>query len=222
MSRSVVLKGAPRCERCQLPPRWCICAGWRTVECPLAVDVLMHHMESYRPSSTGHLIQRTVQGARQHIYREERPLKESEVVRPDRELWVLHPLGEVMPMQVDPAKVQVLLIDGSWKQALEMSRSVGSWGRGVSLPMHGVSRYWLRAQQGPGQFSTIEALLFLLKALGLTAAHAQLEAQFELHVYAGLCARGRKSDAVRYLYDSPARAAFPELLAKLAQKRPLV
>jgi DTW domain-containing protein YfiP len=222
MARSVVLNGAPRCERCQLPPRWCICAGLQSMASPLAVDVLMHHMESYRPSSTGHLIQRTVQGARQHVYRQERLLARSEVVRPDRELWVLHPLGEDLPAEVDPARVQVLLIDGSWKQALEMTRSVRSWGRCVSLPMQGASRYWLRAQQGSGQFSTIEALLFLLKALGLTSAHAQLEAQFELHVYAGLCARGRKADAVRYLANSPARAAFPELLAQLAEKRPLV
>jgi DTW domain-containing protein YfiP len=188
----------------------------------LAVDVLMHHMESYRPSSTGHLIQRTVHGARQHVYRPERLLIRSEVARPDRELWVLHPLGDALPTPADPAHVQVLLIDGSWKQALEMTRAVGSWGRCVSLPMQGASRYWLRAQQGTGQFSTIETLLFLLKALGLTAAHAQLEAQFELQVYAGLCARGRKADAVRYLADSPARAAFPELLAQLAEKRPLV
>lgn len=222
MARSVVLNGAPRCERCQLPPRWCICAGLQSVESPLAVDVLMHPMESYRPSSTGHLIQRTVQGARQHVYRQGRLLTRGEVARPDRELWVLHPLGEALPTSADPARVQVLLIDGSWKQALEMNRSVGAWGRCVSLPIQGVSRYWLRAQQGAGQFSTIEALLFLLKALGLTAAHTQLEAQFELHVYAGLCARGRKADAVRYLADSPARTAFPELLAQLAEKRPLV
>jgi DTW domain-containing protein YfiP len=222
MARSVVLKGAPRCGRCQLPPRWCICAGLQSVECPLAVDVLMHHMESYRPSSTGHLIKRVMPGSRQHIYRQERMPARNEVARPDRELWVLHPLGEPMLVPANPTRLQVLLIDGSWKQALEMNRRVGSWGRCVSLPMPGASRYWLRAQQGAGQFSTIEALLFLLKALGLTAAHGQLEAQFELHVYAGLCARGRKADALRYLADSPARAAFPELLARLAEKRPLV
>lgn len=221
MARSVVLKGSPRCERCQLPPRWCICAGLHSVKCSLAVDVLMHHMEAYRPSSTGHFIKRVMPDSRQHIFRPERMPARHEVARPDRELWVLHPLGEALPPQADPARIQVLLIDGSWKQALEMTRSVRSWGRCVNLPMQGASRYWLRAQQGAGQFSTIEALLFLLKALGLTVEHAQLQAQFELQVYAGLCARGRKADAVQYLADSPARAAFPELLARLAEKRPL-
>jgi DTW domain-containing protein YfiP len=192
------------------------------VECPLAVDVLMHHMESYRPSSTGHLIKRVIPDSRQHIYRQDRMPPRPDVARPDRELWVLHPLGEPMPLLADPAQLQVVLIDGSWKQALEMNRRVGSWGRCVSLPMPGASRYWLRAQQGAGHCSTIEALLLLLKALGLTATHTQLAAQFELHVYAGLCARGRKADAVRYLADSPVRAAFPGLLARLAEKRPLL
>lgn len=222
MARSVVLKGAPRCEGCLLPPRWCICAGLRPVECPLAVDVLMHHMEAHRPSSTGHLIGRCVAGARLHFHRADRMPSRTEVARPGRELWILHPLGEPLPADAAPEQVQVLLIDGSWKQALEMVRAAGPWGRCVGLPMTGESRYWLRTQQGPGQFSTIEALLHLWQRLGLERAHAELRAQFELHVFASLCARGRKELAAEFLAGSPARTAFPELLAQLAEKRPRV
>lgn len=220
MARSVVLKGAPRCHSCQLPPRWCVCAGLRTVDCALQVDVLMHHMEAHRPSSTGHLIKRVMPQSGQHHYRVDRPLVVDDVARPDRELWILHPLGEPLPAGAAPEKVQVLLLDGSWKQALEMQRAVRTWGRRVSLPMTGESRYWLRAQQGEKQFSTIEALMFLLAALGLKAAEARLREQFELHVYAGLCARGNKTAAADFLAASPVRAAFPELLAQLAEKRP--
>jgi hypothetical protein len=61
--------------------------------------------------------------------------------------------------------------------------------------------------------------LFLLEAFGLSEEHAQLRIQFELHVYAGLRARGEKAVAERFLADSPARGAFPELLARLNQKR---
>ena len=222
MARSVVLKGAPRCRGCQLPPRWCVCAGLRTVDSALQVDVLMHHMEAHRPSSTGHLIKRVMPQTGQHQYRIDRPLTPAEVVKTGRELWILHPLGEPLPAGAAPEKVQVLLLDGSWKQALEMQRSVHSWGRPVSLPMIGESRYWLRAQQGAQQFSTIEALMFLLAALGLPEAGARLREQFELHVYAGLCARGKKAAAAEFLANSPARTAFPELIAKLAEKRPLV
>lgn len=218
MSRSVVLRQTPRCARCQLTPRWCICPGWRAIDVPLQVDVLLHHMESYRPSSTGHLIKRVMPASGQHVYRRERALAAREIVQPDRELWILHPEGESVPLDAEPAHLQVLLLDGTWVQATGMAQHVRSWGRRVRLPMSGESRYWLRAQSGVGRFSSVEALLFLLSALGLSEAHAGLQAQFELHVWASLCARGHKEKAAAYLANSPVRAAFPELLAQLAPR----
>ena len=77
----------------------------------------------------------------------------------------------------------------------------------------------LRDQPAAGHYSTVEALLFLLGRLGFEAEQAQLRLQFELHVYAGLRARGEKAAAERFLADSPVRAAFPELLAKLNLKQ---
>jgi DTW domain-containing protein YfiP len=156
----------------------------------------------------------------QHLYRRERPLQRADVVRPGKELWILHPLGEPLPTGAPPENLQVLLIDGSWRQALDMMRVVEPWGRRVSLPMAGESRYWLRAQHGEGRFSTLEALLFLLAALGCAETCAQLRLQFELHVYAGLCARGKKSEAADFLATSPVREGFPDVLAQLAEKRP--
>jgi len=219
MARSVVLNQSPRCGRCHLPPRWCICAGLRPVDCPVKVDVLMHHMEVWRPSSTGHLISRVIPTANLHLFRRERPLEPGTILVPGKTLWILHPLGEPLPAATAPADLQVLLLDGTWRQAGEMMRAVEPWGRRVALPMTGESRYWLRTQAGAGKFCTVEALLFLLAALGLEQAHAQLRLQFELHVYAGLCARGAKAKAAEYLADSPVRAAMPELLAELARHR---
>jgi DTW domain-containing protein len=116
MARSVVLAGTVRCERCQLPPRWCVCAGLGPVESALQVDVLMHSREQWRPSSTGKLIERVVTGARAHIYRREAPPERATVAAAGRELWVLHPLGESLATMTLPpaANVQVLLLDGSW------------------------------------------------------------------------------------------------------------
>jgi len=218
MGRSVVTRNSPRCERCQLPPRWCICGGFRAVDCPLKVDVLMHHMEAFRPSSTGHLIRRVVPTAGLHLYRRERPLDPTAIIQPGKTLWILHPLGEPLPVAA-PADLQVLLLDGTWRQAGEMMRAVEPWGRRVALPMTGASRYWLRTQAGEGKFCTIEALLFLLSALGLAEEHAQLRLQFELHVYAGLWARGAKAKAAEYLAESPLRTAMPGLIHELTRHR---
>ncbi len=214
MARSVVLKGTPRCERCQLAPRWCICPELATLTSPLRVDVLMHHMESYRPSSTGHVIKRIIPDSGLHLFRPETPFNPETIAVRGRELWILHPNGEPMPPAPDPTALQILLLDANWVQSNFMLRSVEKQGRKISLPMQGESRYWLRTQKGDGHFSTIEALLFLFAALGLKNEHAALRLQFELHVYAGLCSRGHKLDAESYLASSPVRAAFPELIAR--------
>ena len=100
-----------------------------------------------------------------------------------------------------------------------MMRAVEPWGRRVALPMTGESRYWLRSQAGEGKFCTVEALMFLLAALGVEKAHAQLRLQFELHVYAGLCARGAKARAAEYLAGSPVRTSLPGLVEELARHR---
>lgn len=200
-----------------MPPRWCICEAFQAVETALGVDVLMDHVEQWRPSSTGMLIQRVVPGSRQHAFRRGVPLDPATVRRPGRELWVLHPRGDPMPADVTPADVQVLLLDGAWREAAVMWRKVDGWGRKVCLPMSGVSRYWLRAQSSDGRFSTIEALAFLLGALGDDAARTRLLLQFELHVFAGLLARGKMTDADRYLEGSPLQTAWPDLARRLRE-----
>ena len=221
MSRSVVLHPTLRCTRCQQIPRWCVCEGLRSVDCPVAVDVLMHSREYFRPSSTGHLVQRVVGGARTHVWRHDAAPALEQVVRPGKQLWVLHPLGEAMPSDVAPEQLQLLLLDGSWGEAADMKKDVEGWGRRVSLPMTGKSRYWLRTQQGERQFSTAEALLFVLAALGLHAEHAALSLQLELHVYAGLCTRGQSVMAADFLATSPLRQALPEVIARMhPQTRP--
>jgi DTW domain-containing protein YfiP len=194
----------------------------------LEIDVLIHHREFWRPTSTGRLINRVIPASRSHVFRHDLPLVEAEIRRPGREFWILHPLGEPLPAPTALAKgktaagmpAQVLLLDGSWREAARMMHGVKPWGRLISLPMKGPSRYLLRGQQGAENYSTAEALLFLLDALGLKAEHAALRLQFELHVYAGLRARGEKTAAETFLVNSPLREALPELLAELNRRRP--
>ena len=222
MPRSVVFEGLPRCEGCRYPHRWCICEGFRPVECALQVDVLIHHREFWRPTSTGRLINRVMPSSRGHVFRHDLPLQRATIVRPDRALWILHPGGEPLAaaeVATSPSDLQVLLLDGSWREAARMRQGVERWGRLVSLPLTGPSRYRLRDQQGERKYSTVEALLGLLEILGLAQTQAELRLQFELHVYAGLRARGEKAAAEAFLADSPAREAFPELLEKLNARR---
>jgi hypothetical protein len=177
----------------------------------------MHQGEMVRPTSTGHLIQRLVPAAGLHLFRPAEARPHEELSRPGHTAWVLHPFGDGLPHEA-PDPLQVVLIDGTWKQASTMVRAVGGWGRKVRLPMAGASRYWLRSQQGEGRFSTIEALLFLLEAAGRPDEARRLRVAFELQVYAGLSVRGDRPRRDAYLATSTVRPALEEILARREQQ----
>jgi len=222
MARSVVLQTTKRCDRCRFTPRWCICAAFEAITSPLQVDVLLHHREVHRPTSTGRLINRLMPASRHHVFRANHQLDRAAIVAPDRELWILHPRGEPVPADAQPARLQVLLLDGSWREAARMAQTVTGWGRLVRLPEAGASRYHLRQQEHAGNYSTAESLLFLFAALGLTEEEAKLRRQFELHVYAGLRTRGAKAQAAAFLAESALLQHFPDLIAQLEVRRPAV
>lgn len=220
MTRSVVLNATARCARCSLTPRWCLCAAHADIQAPFDLALLTHKREMFRPSSTGNLITRLFPAAQRHVWYPEKPLTRAQVVAPDREVWVLHPNGLPAPVTARPEGVQVLMLDGSWSESAGMARTVSSWGKLVQLPLSGSSRFWLRAKQEGGRYSTAEALLFLLEVFGLKEQGAALRAQFELHVYANLRARGNADLAAEFLQDSVIGSALPEFLAQLQARRP--
>lgn len=165
----------------------------------------MHGKEAHKPSSTGHVVTRCVAGARTHLYNGTETDDLSSLLRPGCQPLVLHPRGEPFAPAMLREKSQIILIDGTWKQSVGMLRAVESSALKISLPMHGESRFWLRAQSETGHFSTMEALLFLIAQSGLEREHQVLTLQFELHVYTGLLSRGRKDFADKFLETSSVR-----------------
>jgi len=196
------------------------------------VHVLIHRQEQAKPSSTGKLIARVVEGATCHVYeRLNCSIAPSSLsphaIAADRELWVFHPHGE--PLSSSTAGLigqsrlpQILLLDGTWRQAREMLRSVEGMGRCVRLPDPGPSRYWLREYDAPAHVSTAEALMGVFGLVGDAAAESRLRLHFELHVYASLLARGRREMAERYLGDSPLTTEIPDFVDRLMTGRPSV
>ncbi len=232
MGRSVVRAGAARCPRCSLPPRWCVCDAWPPVETQLSVHVLIHRHEQHRPSSTGKMIARAVGGAVSHTFQRETRHDAATGVNaasldPDRDVWILHPSGAPMPAAGESADAmrrsdtQILLLDGSWRQAGEMLRAAEGLGRCVRLPdpTPAPSRYWLRDQPEPTHVSTAETLMAVMEVLGEADAAERLRLHFELHVYATLLARGRREMAERYLGHSPLLADAPDVLDRLHHRR---
>jgi len=208
-----------------------VCDAIPPVDTRLHVHVLIHRGEQHKPSSTGNLIARAVNGATCHIYQRATRFfaasgLQPETLAPGRELWILHPSGEPLPAPVAPGieslGPHVVLLDGTWRQAGEMLRTVEGMGRCVSLPEPTAApgRYWLREQPNPTHLSTAEALIGVFQALGDTTAARRLQLHFELHVYATLLSRGRREMAERYLGHSPLLAELPEFLDRLNTRRP--
>jgi len=191
----------------------------RTLEFPLRVDLLIHRREAVRPTSTSHLIRRALPASRGHLFSPDIPLAREQIALPGRELWILHPAGDAPPPGAPVAALQVLLLDGSWREAARMRKAVESWGRLVRLPAGAPSRYELRRQHCGDRYSTAETLFLLMESLGLTEAAARLRTQFELHVYAGLRSRGALEDAERFLAGSALEQSLPTVLRDLQQRR---
>lgn len=198
------------------------------VETQFAVRVLIHRGEHAKPSSTGRLVGRVVTAATCHVYQRETRFHAASGFPTDaaaagHQLSILHPSGEPLPASFAPnggptaSHQSFLLLDGTWRQAGEMLRSLEGAGRCVRLPDadHAPSRYWLRDQPSPMQLSTAEALGCVLRAGGEHEAERRLRLHFELHVYATLLARGKREMAERYLGHSPLLTEAPEALARL-------
>jgi DTW domain-containing protein YfiP len=203
-----------------------VCEALPLVETRLAVHVLIHHHELCKPSSTGKVVTRAVRGAACHTYqRVSRHFPPSglpaDACDPARELWILHPTGEPLPMATADASygegIQILLLDGTWRQAGDMLRSVEGLGRCVRLPDAAAepSRFWLRDQPELRHVATAEALGHVLQAMGESDAARQLRLHFELHVYATLLARGKREMAERYLGLSPLLTEARDVLDRL-------
>lgn len=210
MGRSVVRAGAPRCTGCTLPPRWCVCDLLPPVVTDLAVHVLIHRHERGKPSSTGALIGRAVAGATCHVFQRAtrfHPARGMAALAPGGDVWILDPAGEPLPPRgSEPAAPppRVVIVDGTWREAAEMNRSLTGLGRRVRLPEAAVpGRYWLREPPTPDKLSSADALVRLLGRLDRAESAARLRLHFELHVYATLLARGRREMAERYLGHSP-------------------
>ncbi|MCO5167436.1 MAG: DTW domain-containing protein [Planctomycetes bacterium] len=183
-----------RCAGCALPPDLCLCDALRPIAARTRVVVLMHASERTKPTNTGRLVPRLLEGGEVRLRGAPgAPLDLVDLADPARRLLVLDPDGVALDAAEDDARPVTLLVpDGTWRQARRIVTREPGLARAtrVRLPAGGPTRYRLRDSGAPTRLATLEAVARALGALEGPAAQAHLEAAFDLLVERTLRLRG--------------------------------
>jgi len=167
----------PRCARCALPLRTCLCALVRPVAHGIAIRVLQHPDEATQAKGTLRLLQRCLDDC-ELVVGEQWPAPPW----PLQDCWLLYPDGDAPALPAAPPR-QLLLLDASWRHSRKLMH-LNPW-------LHALPRYALRAPpasvygqlrkaHAPQQLSSLEAVAQALQELeGNAAAAAALRAAMQ-------------------------------------------
>jgi DTW domain-containing protein YfiP len=158
----------------------------------------MHHREWAKPTATGPLALAVLNNSELRIqgYREQ-PLDFRDLDTAERRTLLLYP-GEGVPvlsrafLAGDPRPVNLVVADGTWRQASRMGRRLPGLGHAamVRLP-EGASTVWgVRRECHPEGLATFEAIARALGIIESIEVQESMEELFNLMVARTLQARG--------------------------------
>jgi len=180
----------PKCERCLLQRRVCLCAAIPTIATRTRIIIVRHHTERWRSSNSGRLANLALPNSE---ILEHGGTGGPAVLPALTGAWLLFPEGTPMERVATPPPALVVL-DATWSQARRMYRKLEAL-RGLPilrLPDAAMPVARLRESPGAGRVSTLEAIARALRLLEGDAAATPLEALFALAVERA-AASGRNS-----------------------------
>ncbi len=180
-----------------LPPL-CICDLIVPVEARTQVICVLHKMEQWKTTNTGHLMSRVLTGCECRVRGEqEQALDTRDFDDPTRRTWVLFPCEEARVIDAalvasDPRPVRLVVPDATWQQARRIVRRVDALQRApkVTLPQLAASRYRLRKHGREGGLCTYEAITEALCLIEGEALREPLERILRVFVERTLWSRG--------------------------------
>ena len=174
-------KSVVRCERCQLAVYACICEWTPRLESNAEFVLLLHRLETFKPTNTGRLIADVIP-ERTHVFcwsrtkPEQRlldlledesrqcllvfPVDTPEAKAKPRGVFHQIPMGDKVPT--------FILLDGTWKQSSRMFH-LSRWLERVPcvvLPEGALRGYAVRKSHQDDYFSTAEAAALCLQMVG--------------------------------------------------------
>ncbi len=210
-----------RCAHCGIVPELCACDLLPRIHLAFDLVVVQHCAELTRGTNTGRLLDTIVPAARLLSFgRPGRPFDSSSLVRADRAPIVLFPRGgEVLTRQhleaTNGRRAELILLDGSWKQARRMARRVPGIDqfRFVGLPDGPPSSWRLRRPTEAHMLCTLEAASRATTVAGDEDSARRMLDALHLVEARSLYLRGeidrstmqRRSDALRVFRDQAKR-----------------
>jgi len=176
----------------------CLCGSIERIAARTHVICVLHKMEQFKTTNTGHLLAMTLQGAECRVRAErEHDLDTSDFNEPSRRTLVLFPSDDARVitselLAEDDRPVRLIVPDATWKQARRIFRKVDALKQAerVLLPPTNVSNYRLRKHARVGGLCTYEAITEALCVIEGEQLREPLERLFTLFVERTLWSRG--------------------------------
>lgn len=198
---------APRCERCRVVERHCLCEWRPNVPAGSAMCLIMHDIEPLKPSNTGWLIADVV--ADTHAFGWQRTAVEPALIAlledPQYQPFVVFP-GEyaesgrvVETVQVESGRRPLfILLDATWTEARKMFRKSAYLDRlpVLSLQAEVLSRYQLRRSKRSEHLCTAEVAALCLGLAGDEQASTALDAWLDVFTDHYLAAKRQRAPSL--------------------------
>jgi len=191
-------KRSERCPQCRLHTGLCICSALPRFELATRLILVMHRREWAKPTATGPLALAVLANSELRIQgHREQPLDFRDLDTPDRRTLLLYPDQEAPVLSRaflsdDPRPVNLVVPDGSWRQAARMGKRLPGLEHAamVRLPEGAESGWGIRREPHPEGLATFEAIARALGIIESACVQASMEELFTLMVARTLQARG--------------------------------
>ncbi len=179
----------PRCAGCGLIPARCLCAKLPTTTLPFRLAIVQHGKEAGKPTNTARLVARVVRETRLLPFAQRgAPWTADRLGGGDVERFVLYPAADAVPLDHHwwraraPRITELILLDGTWRQAGRLGRraeGIATLPR-LALPAGPPSRWRIRSAPRADQLCTFEAVVRLAALCTDAETAAVLERAFEM------------------------------------------
>lgn len=186
------------CVECKMKSHVCICSLINPLLNQTHITIIMHHREDISTTNTARIVLKMLKNSDKHFRGLiDKPLRREDVLKPGFKPIYLFPSENSKPLRVeefDGQKLQIIVPDGSWRQAKKFSRRESFLNElpHYRLPNKVPNNFFLRKQTKNDGVSTIEAIAHAISIVESSAIKDSLMHVFNEMVSRTLSTRGVK------------------------------